>query len=557
MTRKNCDYGILFHLVQQEGIVMPVALMIMLLLTGLGIAALSNSSLDLLTMRSQKKGKQAFYAAEGGIVFGTKELNGVLAATPVPTSAQLAAINAPSVPGFNFDFFSIDLTGSPTTVTLTSGPYASLNSITTPYTITVQASGIDTDSGTVRLTQILHDQQIPLFQFGVYYDDDLEIFPGPGLTFNGRIHSNSDLYIGGDAEYASRISSAGNLFHCRKDNTGTCNSAQIKRPDSACTGSPPCYADLDYDHNDPDWVNNAYNDWGGLVQDVAHGVQELSLPVETGNLLDLIKRGDTIDAVSSSESEALRKARLYWQADLRILDGIAYNRNGTQLTLPAGAVSTASFFDYRENKPANVRQIDCNILGDSELDNGILYVSDTQDTPGVLKALRLVNCATLGPADGLTVVSDTPIYVKGNYNTIAKKGAALIGDTITFLSNNWDDDNAVSSSSPFSNRVATPTTVNAAIVTGDTITSVGDYNGGLENLPRFLENWSGVNFVLRGSIINLWESQQALGAWNYGSPIYQAPNRVWSYDTDFDDPANLPPGTPRVRTLVPAQWARQ
>ncbi len=550
MARKNCDYSIFIHLGQQEGIVMPVALMIMLLLTALGLGALSNSSLDLLTMRSQKMGKEAFYAAEGGIVFAKKELNGILATTSVPTSAQLTAINAPSVPGFNFDLFSIAATGSPTSVTLTSGPYASLNSISTPYTITVQASGIHTDSGTVRLTQILQDQQIPLFQFGVYYYDDLEIFPGAPMTFNGRVHSNADIHLGGQAIVDSAISSAGAIYRCRKDIPSNCDSAQIRPPSGNLL-------DLTYDHTDPDWVNRAYNDWKGLVRDAAHGVQELSLPVETGDLLDLIKRGDTIDPVSSSESQALRKVRFYWQADLRILDAIAYNRNGTQLTLPPGAVSTASFFDYRENKPANVRQIDCNILGNSELDNGILYVSDTQDTPGVLKALRLVNCATLGPADGLTVVSDTPIYVKGNYNTIAKKGAALIGDTITFLSNNWDDDNAISSSSPFSNRVATPTTVNAAIVTGDTITSVGDYNGGLENLPRFLENWSGVNFVLRGSIINLWESQQALGAWNYGSPIYQAPNRVWSYDTDFDDPANLPPGTPRVRTLVPAQWARQ
>ena len=529
---------------------MPVALMIMLLLTGLGLGALSNSSLDLLTMRSQKKGKQAFYAAEGGIVYAKKELNRILATTPLPTSAQLAAINAPSVLGFNFDFFSIVPTGSPTTVTLTSGPYASLNSITTPYTITVQASGLDSDTGTVRLSQVLQDQQIPLFQFGVYYDDDLEIFPGSTMTFNGRIHSNANIYLGGEATVGSKISSAGAIFRCRKDDLSDCDNAHIRTPSDELV-------DLTYDHNDPDWVNRAYSDWGGLVRDMSHGVQDLSLPIETGDLLDLIKRGDAIDPVSSSESEALKEVRLYWQADLRILDGIPYNKNGTQLTLPAGAVSTASFFDYRENKPVIVRQIDCNILGNTELDNGILYVSDIQDTPGVLKALRLINCATLAPPDGLTVVSENPVYVKGDFNTNSKKGASIFGDTVTFLSNNWMDAKANNANSPFAIRIATPTTVNAAIVTGNTTTSLGNYNGGLENLSRFLENWSGINFLLRGSIINLWESQQATGAWVYGSPVYNAPNRVWSYDTDFDDPTNLPPGTPRVRILAPAQWARQ
>ena len=550
MVGKNKNYGRLSPLSKEEGIVMPVALIIMLLLTGLGLGALSNSSLDLLTMRSHKQGKEAFYAAEGGIVYAKKELNAILAATPVPTSYQLAAINAPSVPGFNFDSFSIVATGSPTAVTLTSGPYASLNSISTPYTITVQASGINTDSGTVRLSQILQDQQIPLFQFGVYYNDDLEIFPGPTMTFNGRVHSNANIYLGGDAIVDLSISSAGAIFRCRKDDPSNCDSAQIRTPSDELL-------DLSYDHTDPDWVSRAYSDWGGWVRDMAHGVRELNLPVETGDLMDLIKPGDTIDLATSTESQSLKESRFYWKADLRILDGIPYNSNGTQQTLPVGAVSTASFFDYRENKHVNVRQIDCNILGNTELDNGILYVSDTQDTPGELEALRLINCATLVPADGLTVVSENPVYVKGDFNTYNKKGAAILADTVTFLSNNWDDANAINGSSPFANRVATPTTVNAAIVTGDTTTTAGIYNGGLENLPRFLENWSGVNFVLTGSIVNLWESQQATGSWNYGSPVYNAPNRVWSYDTAFDNPANLPPETPRVRTLAAAQWARQ
>ncbi len=552
MTEKNKDYGSLFPLSKEEGIVMPVALIIMLLLTGLGLAALSSSSLDLLTMRSYKQGKEAFYAAEGGIVYGKKELNSLLAITSVPTSDQLAAINAPSVPGFNFDIFSIVATGAPTTITLTSGPYASLNSITTPYTMTVQASGVNSDTGTVRLAQVLQDQQIPLFQFGVYYDGDLEIFPGSPMTFNGRIHSNAHIYLGGESTVDSKISSAGAIFRCRKDDPSDCDSAHIRT-----LSDDDELVDLTYDHNDPDWVNRAYSDWGGLVRDTSHGVQDLSLPIETGDLMDLIKRGDTIDPVASSESQALKTARFYWQADLRILNGIPYNMNGTQVTLPLGAVSTASFFDYRENKPVTVTQINCNILGDTELEHGILYVSDIQDTPGVLKALRIINCATLGPAVGLTIVSDNPIYIKGDFNTNSKKGAAILGDTVTFLSNNWNDSNAVNASSPFANRVATPTTVNAAIVTGNTTTSLGNYNGGLENLPRFLENWSGNDFFLRGSIVNLWESQQATGPWVYGSPIYNAPNRVWSYDTDFDDPANLPPGTPRVRTLARAQWTRQ
>ena len=551
MERKITRYGSLILLGKKNGIVMVVAIIIVLLLTVLGLGALLTGSIDLLTSRSQREGKEAFYAAEGGIVYGTKELDSLLATTLSPSSVQLAAITSPSIPGFSFDAFSVAATGSSTNVTITSGPYAGLNSISSPYTITVQATGVDTASGTVRLSQSLQNQLIPLFQFGVFYNDDLEIFPGPDLTFNGRIHTNSDLYVGGSATYDSRISSAGDISRCRKDNTSSCSSAQIRTPGGSLLG-------LTYDHTDSDWATRAYNDWGGLVQDSAHGVQGLDLPLGTTDFTDLINRGDTIDPVTSTESQALKDSRMYWKADIRIIDGVAYDKNGTTVTLPAGAISTASFYDYREGKTVITREIDCNNLGaiDTDGNGNILYVSDTQDNPSILKATRLTNCSIL-PAGGLTVASDNPIYVNGNYNSSSKKGAAIIGDAVTFLSNSWTDSYSPSTST--NNRVASNTTVNAAVVIGNDTTSVGNYNGGLENLPRFLEKWSGITFTYTGSLINLWRGRQATGPWVCcaSAGIYAPPNRNWSYDTDFDDPANLPPGTPRVRTMARTQWTRK
>ncbi len=556
METKSRHYGSLTFLGKEQGIVLPIALMVMLLLTVLGLGALLVSALDLLTTRGQKKGKEAFYAAEGGIVYGTKELDSLLTLTESPSTAQFDAIVAPSIPGFTFDEFDIAATGVATNVTITTGPYSGLNSISTSYTITVQASGIDSESGTVRLTQTLQDQLIPLFQFGVFYNDDLEIFPGPPLTFNGRIHSNKNIYIGGDATVDSRISSASSIFRCRKDNSSDCHSVDIKTPGGT-------YIGLSYDHTDPNWMPNAYSDWGGLVQDSAHGVRELKLPLGSIDPTVLIKKGDTIDPITSSESHALKDSRLYWQADIRILEDTAgnikvYNRTGIDITatMPPGMITSANFYDYREMKTVSALQIDCNNLGSAAPANGILYVSRIQDTSGTLEGVRLTNCSTL-PTGGLTVASNNPIYVKGNYNTTSKKGAAILGDTVTFLSNNWNDANAVDATSPFSNRVASNTTFYAAVVTGNNLTSVGQYNGGLENLARLLENWSGKTLTLSGSLINLWQSEQATGPSNYGSPIYTAPIRAWSYDTDFNDPAKLPPGTPHVRTLELAQWARE
>ncbi len=536
----------------EDGIVMLVALIIMLLLTSIGLGALLRNSTGLSTMRSQKEGKRAFYAADGGIVYGTKQLNNLLSTVLVPTSAQLAAITTPVIPGFSFDAFSIAVSGNTTLLAVSSGPYVGLNSYATPYTVTSQASGTVADSGTARITQAIQDQLIPLFQFGIFYQNDLEIFPGPCMTFNGRIHSNSNLYLGPGSTCSpnptvdSRITSVGNILRCRKDNPPNCGSAQIKKPDGT-------YASLTFDHASPNWIPQAYQTWGGLVQDSAQGVQPLNLPVGTADPIDLIRRGDTINPANSSESATLKSARMYWQAGLRILDGVAYDVNGNTVPLPAGVISTATFTDLRENKTMTARQIDIgNLMSSGKAPaNGIVYVSETQNQNNS-KAVRLVNGATL-PNGGLTIASDNPMYVRGNYNTNNKKGAALMGDALTILSGNWNDAN---SSKSISSRIATTDTVNAAVITGNTTTSVGSYNGGVENLPRFLENWSGVNFTYQGSLNNLYLSRQATHQWPGTGSVYNPPNRIWSYDTAFNNPSNLPPGTPRVRTLTRAQWVR-
>ena len=82
------------------------------------------------------------------------------------------------------------------------------------------------------------------------------------------------------------------------------------------------------------------------------------------------------------------------------------------------------------------------------------------------------------------------------------------------------------------------------MVSGNSATTASSYNGGLENLPRFHENWNGVRCNIRGSFVNMYESQYATGNWVYGGDRYTAPVRNWSYETAFNDVANLPPFTP-------------
>jgi hypothetical protein len=144
----------------------------------------------------------------------------------------------------------------------------------------------------------------------------------------------------------------------------------------------------------------------------------------------------------------------------------------------------------------------------------------------------------------LTVASEDPVYVQGDYNTgdevVTQKGASVIADTINLLSNSWNNSKTSSSGLPG----ASNTTYNVAMIAGNQTSGLGDYNGGLENLPRFHENWSGRNCTIKGAMVNTWSSEHGTAPWVYGGNRYTAPNRIWSYDTAFNNAANLPPFTP-------------
>jgi hypothetical protein len=125
-------------------------------------------------------------------------------------------------------------------------------------------------------------------------------------------------------------------------------------------------------------------------------------------------------------------------------------------------------------------------------------------------------------------------------------------DALTILSNSWDD---TQSDQALSSRTASETTVNCSYMTGNQNTGEGGsaYNGGFENLPRFLEQWTNVDFNWTGSAVDLWLSQEATFPWSYGS-YYTAPNRNWAFDTDLLDPNNIPPGTPLISVFQKTSW---
>jgi hypothetical protein len=166
----------------------------------------------------------------------------------------------------------------------------------------------------------------------------------------------------------------------------------------------------------------------------------------------------------------------------------------------------------------------------------------------------------------LTIATARPLYVLGNYNapnpgsanTANTKPASLVGDSITVLSQNWDD--LRSNTANNTSRPASADTVNAAFLAGivqtTNVNTIKHYSGGLENFPRFLENWGGKTFTYNGSMVVMFPSRYATGWWvgPSSTTYYQAPNRNWAFDKNYLTLSKLPPCTPVARKISRGQW---
>ena len=214
--------------------------------------------------------------------------------------------------------------------------------------------------------------------------------------------------------------------------------------------------------------------------------------------------------------------------------------------------------------------------------NGVLYVTDTRaSTSGTKRAVRLANGAAL-PSAGVTVVSDNPVYIQGDFNTgrtsTAEPGsntgrldqpeagsykrapASVMADAITVLSNNWSD---AASSLDMSQtaKAAKNTTVNAALVAGNVPSDGTYYSGGAENYVRFLENWDGQTFTYYGSMLGLYASKYATGKWGL-TDYYRPPQQNWYFDPKLTvdsqgNPVSVPGYVSTVSYLQQQRWYLQ
>ena len=563
---------------EERGAALVMTLLVLVVLTAFGLTLVAMGMTEVAISSNWRDYSKNFYAAEAATESGVVSLRNLLATTPTPTQTQLNGIaTAPTLndPRLTFAAYTINaVTPTAYRKAFATGPYSGLFGWIQDYRIQAQVNG---QGGTrAKLNQVLQYTRVPLFQFGIFYGKgvDLELRPGVAMTFNGRIFANSNIHIaaGSTLQITGSVKAAGNIYR------------NIKSDPSYPAGNNPQIADangtlqtLNFDHayqpgftqawaSASAWADQATQSFGGQVQDSTMGVGQIIPPLpglfENPSNPDVVSH-QMIEMVQPSDSAALKAAKLYSEAGLRIVDGVATDKNGSAVPLPANAVTARTFYDARELKTMTSYDIDVNVLRTNGAlpSNGVVYVAGTNTAANPV--VRLVNGSQL-PNQGLTFISKNPVYITGDYNTAIGAGgthppAAVLADAVTVLSNAWIPNSYDSKGAEvYQNRVASATTVNAAIATGPSAESTpGNSNGVANNLVRFLENWSNETFTYSGSLLALWHSQQATAAWRpVTSPTsyYYPPNRIWSYDTLFD--TTPPPGTPMGIIMIKGPWSQ-
>lgn len=424
---------------------------------------------------------------------------------------------------------------------------------------------------------------VPLFSFAIFYDGLLEFSDSATMVINGAFHANGPIYTGATLGASQNFSST------------VTTASTITSPANAGFASSEWTGPVNF-NGQPPFVTNVPAFISPLGTNNPHIMIEMPSATENPesnigqwryyNMASVVlivtntpgATNPTVFAILQSSYNGANPGGDVTKF-IFVLANVTpiYLNTNPILELPFLSL-TNTFCDQREaSTNMFVTQVDVGryaiwletneiaLEKFSDQAATILYVADRRNIgTNKLAVIRLVNGSTL-PYNGdvgFTVATPNPLYIEGNYNTTvtgvpgnslllgsttngASVPAALAADAITILSTNWSD--AASGMSFAARASPANTTINAALLTGNvpsTGTNSTNFSGGIQNLPRFLENWNGFTLVLNTSFVCLYSSQMATNQFQLPGVYYYPPTRVWGLDVNFLNPSKLPPGTP-------------
>lgn len=344
----------------EKGAALVIAILAMIIMMGFAALALSRATSETVINAGDAAASRTFSAAEAALEDATRDFATMVENKLVLTKTDTDELKVKPVPHFDDGSYvftkEITSVGKPETITLTGGAFQGLVSLRDQWQITVTAREVSSGAETKVRRRFFNDR-IPLFQFGAFYQDDLEVNDPPYFVFNGRIHTNGNFFTnsnGSDIRYKSKITIAKELIRDawkngaalttaeQSDNVYALNTtnADTKIPkvngsvtcDTSATGGilkdvternfpyPKCVANST-------WTNFSKSFEGNVI---THA-KELKLPVTRIKqpLVEMIRRGknigdmanlggSTVGKVTTKDDGVLAKERFANKEGLRI-----------------------------------------------------------------------------------------------------------------------------------------------------------------------------------------------------------------------------------------------
>jgi len=286
----------------------------------------------------------AFYGAEAGIEKLSADLAAFFVSHSSPTPAQIDALagpaNQPNIPNVSYPAggYTIAYETNPdgslkssTTVIGGSGPLQGLQGIMTPFILTVIARGPNNTE--VKLTREVQEIAVPVFQYGIFSENDLSFFAGPNFNFGGRVNTNGTLYVaegqGNTLTMSERVTAYEEVIRTQLSNgyptagisgwqayTGNVNIVTTPGSTRHLAMNEGSYDPITGTHN-PNWPTISLSTYNGNIRTGATGAKKLNLALALAGATpyEIIRRPPPGEDTTSSTS----RARFFNQASLRIL----------------------------------------------------------------------------------------------------------------------------------------------------------------------------------------------------------------------------------------------
>ena len=215
----------------QSGMATVIALLLVGLLTLIGLIAISTSDDEVTIASNELQELKAFYAAEAGLEKASSLVEANYELTGLPPS--LLQSGTATYNNCDVQYATTD-DGPPKLERLQNGPMAGMFGTVKSYTVT-SVSSDPVDRASIEMSQSFEAVLVPIFQFAVFYEQDLLMSPRRDMTLGGRVHVNGDMWVQAFQQliFDGAVSSGGHIFHGLPDVQGWAHRASRRSSTAA------------------------------------------------------------------------------------------------------------------------------------------------------------------------------------------------------------------------------------------------------------------------------------------------------------------------------------